>query len=70
MDPGRVISMSIAIADTFRRTMGISFHLPFLYRAPLKVSGALRALHPVGQAGGEAHCSIFGAPQSRTPAVR
>jgi hypothetical protein len=28
-DPGRVISMSIAIADTFRRTMGISFHLLF-----------------------------------------
>jgi len=28
-DPGRVISMSIAIANTFSRTMGISFHLLF-----------------------------------------
>jgi len=33
-DPGRVISMSIAIADTFRRTMGISFHLLFVIPAP------------------------------------
>ena len=41
-DPGRVISMSIAIANTFSRTMGISFHLLFCLPAPSSRRGVSR----------------------------
>ena len=43
-DPGRVISMSIAIANTFSRTMGISFHLLFFIPAPSSLRGVAHSI--------------------------
>jgi hypothetical protein len=47
-DPGWVISMSIAIIDTFRRAMGISSHLHLFDRAA--GGGRVRTVKP-GDAG-------------------
>ena len=68
-DPGRVISMSIAIIDTFSRTMGISFHLLFVIPAPPE-RGASCVSDTDGRAVSEAHFSTAGIRQSRTGVVR